>query len=231
MNLSDDTSRDSSVRIGDEDNDILAGHHEVNLSVSSNEQIGQNEHGENNQDFLAENQRLLEENNALRQRIAELDGGGGRESDFKPQPQLSEEWKRIRTGGIVTEIDRLAGDHHTSAVTISANIMKRKARVLNLTDINTVAKRIEEGLPVDSHKMPILVATWLCVRSKRTGLGQKAYRKIKTVFRRYNLCRLPSHYTVTTFWRKTILIPIQLSAEGSSQVFPSDNRPQYILYI
>ena len=42
MNLSDDTSRDSSVRVGrdDEENILFAGHNDVDLSVSSNEEFG-----------------------------------------------------------------------------------------------------------------------------------------------------------------------------------------------
>ena len=70
MNLSDDTSRDSSVRVGrdDDENILFAGHNDVDLSVSSNEEFGQNQDGGNNQDLLAENQRLLQENNALRER-------------------------------------------------------------------------------------------------------------------------------------------------------------------
>ena len=80
----------------------------------------------------------------------ELEGGGSdRENDMKPWSQLSGEWKRVRTSGIVTQIDRLAGHHHTSAVTIAANIMKRKARVLKLTDIHTLPKKIERGIPLD----------------------------------------------------------------------------------
>ena len=67
-----------------------------------------------------------------------------------------------------------------------------------------------------------------CARSKRTVLGQRAYRKIKTVFTRFNLCKLPSHYNLTTFWRQTLLTPIQLSMEGTSEVNPYDNRSQYI---
>ena len=59
MNLSDETSRDSSVRVGQdyEENILFAGHNDVDLSVSSNEEFGQNQDGGNNQDLLAENQR------------------------------------------------------------------------------------------------------------------------------------------------------------------------------
>ena len=70
MNLSDDTSNDSSVRVG-RDNDIFAGQQDLNLSVSSNDQIGQHPHGEVDQDLVGENQRLREENYALKQRISE----------------------------------------------------------------------------------------------------------------------------------------------------------------
>ena len=42
----------------------------------------------------------------------ELEGGGSdRENDMKPWSQLSGEWKRVRTSGIVTQIDSLARDH------------------------------------------------------------------------------------------------------------------------
>ena len=197
MNLSDETSRDSSVMIGQEyeENILFAGHNDVDLSVSSNGEFGQNQDRGNNQDLLAENQRLLQENNALRERIAQLEGeggGGGGEAEggrgCKPWSQLGEEWKRIRTGSVVTEIDRLAGVHHTSGVTITASILKRRARVLKLQDIYTVAKRIEEGLPIDSHQMPILVATWLCVRTTRHFLWRKKkLMKMLTACQRYEL--------------------------------------------
>ena len=65
MNLSDDTSNDSSVRVG-RDNDIFAGQQDLNLSVSSNDQIGQHPHEEVDQDLVGENQRLREENYALK---------------------------------------------------------------------------------------------------------------------------------------------------------------------
>ena len=231
MNLSDDTSNDSSVRVG-QDNDIFAGQQDLNLSVSSNDQIGQHPHGEVDQDLVGENQRLREENYALKQRISELEeGGADREQDMKPWSELGRQWKWACTSGIVTQMDRLAGRHHTSAVTIAANIMKRKAHLLKLTEIHTIAKKIEEGIPLDSNDMPLLVATWLCARSKRTVLGQRAYRKIKTVFTRFNLCKLPSHYNLTTFWRQTLLTPIQLSMEGTSEVNLYDNRSQYIFMV
>ena len=144
MNLSDHTSNNSSVRVG-RDNDMFAGHQELNLSVSSNDQIGKHPHEELDHDLMGENQRLREENNAPKQRISEIEGGGSdRENDMKPWSQLSGEWKRVRTSGIVTQIDRLARHHHTSAVTIAANIMKRKARVLKLTDIHTLPKKLRE---------------------------------------------------------------------------------------
>ena len=144
MNLSDHTSNDSSVRVG-RDNDMFAGHQELNLSVSSNDQIGKHPHEELDHDLMGENQRLREEDNAPKQRISELEGGASdRENDMKPWSQLSGEWKRVRTSGIVTQIDRLAGHHQTSAVTIAANIMKRKARVLKLTDIHTLPKKLRE---------------------------------------------------------------------------------------
>ena len=87
----------------------FSGHNDVDLSVSSNGEFGQNQDRGNNQDLLAENQRLLQENNALRERIAQLEGEGGgrgREAEggrgCKPWSQLGEEWKRIRTGSVVT---------------------------------------------------------------------------------------------------------------------------------
>ena len=45
MNLSDETSRDSSVMIGQEyeENILYAGHNDVDLSVSSNGEFGQNQ--------------------------------------------------------------------------------------------------------------------------------------------------------------------------------------------
>ena len=162
MNLSDHTSNDSSVRVG-RDNDMFAGHQELDLSVSSNDQIGKHPHEELYHDLMGENQRLREENNAPKQRISELEGGGSdRENDMKPWSQLSGEWKRVRTSGIVTQIDRLAGHHHTSAVTIAANIMKRKARVLKLTDIHTIAKKIERGIPLDRDAKSGRSSRYMC---------------------------------------------------------------------
>ena len=68
MNLSDHTSNDSSVRVG-RDNDMFAGHQELNLSVSSNDQIGKHPREELDHDLVGENQRLREENKARKQRI------------------------------------------------------------------------------------------------------------------------------------------------------------------
>ena len=81
---------------------------------------------------------------------------------MKPWSQLSGEWKRVRTSGIVTQIDRLARHHHTSAVTIAANIMKRKAGVLKLTDIHTIAKKIERGVPLDRDAKSGRSSRYMC---------------------------------------------------------------------
>ena len=48
---------------------MFAGHQELNLSVSSNDQIGKHPHEELDHDLMGENQRLREENKARKQRI------------------------------------------------------------------------------------------------------------------------------------------------------------------
>ena len=127
-------------------------------------------------------------------------GGGGAAAaaaaHSKPWSQCSGEWKRRKTEGIASEIDKVAENHQTTAITVAAHMLRRKARVASETDIWLIAQKIENGLPIDTNTMSLLVASWLCVRSNRTGLGQRVYTKIKTVFERLNLCRLPAHKTI-----------------------------------
>ena len=217
MNLSD-TSIDSSVQSGildDGENDI-ANNLEVNLSVTSSLQSDRIQGARSVGDLVAENNRLVQENDALKQRIAELQaggaggvggaagggaGGGGAvpaaaAAHSKPWSQCSGEWKRRKTEGIASEIDKVAENHQTTAITVAAHMLRRKARVASETDIWLIAQKIENGLSIDTNTMSLLVASWLCVRSNRTGLGQRVYTKIKTVFERLNLCRLPAHKTI-----------------------------------
>ena len=102
----------------------------------------------------------------------------------KPWPELSRQWKWLNTKAISSEVDRVALKHQTTPVTVTEHMLKRKAKMLSRTDIWRIAKRIEDGLPIDTNNVPFLVASWLCVRSNRTGLGQRVYTKIKTAFRR-----------------------------------------------
>ena len=129
MNLSD-TSIDSSVQSGildDGENDI-ANNLEVNLSVTSSLQSDRIQGARSVGDLVAENNRLVQENDALKQRIAELQaaeaggaggaagggagGGGAGEvpaaavAHSHPWSQCSREWKRRRTEGITSEIDK-----------------------------------------------------------------------------------------------------------------------------
>ena len=135
--------------------------------------------------MVAENKRLVQENDALKQRVAELQaaeaggaggaaGGGGRgagevpaaaAAHSKPWSQCSREWKRRKTEGIASEIDRVAENHQTTAITVAAHMLRRKARVASETDIWIMAQKIEKGLSIDTNTMPLLVASWLCVRS------------------------------------------------------------------
>ena len=117
MNLSD-TSIDSSVQSGildDGENDI-ANNLEVNLSVTSSLQSDRIQGARSVGDLVAENNRLVQENDALKQRIAELQaggaGGGGAvpaaaAAHLKPWSQCSGEWKRRKTEGIASEIDKV----------------------------------------------------------------------------------------------------------------------------
>ena len=209
MNLSD-TSIDSSVQSGildDGENDI-ANNLEVNLSVTSSLQSDRIQGARSVGDLVAENNRLVQENDALKQRIAELQaggaGGGGAvpaaaAAHLKPWSQCSGEWKRRKTEGIASEIDKVAENHQTTAITVAAHMLRRKTRVASETDIWLIAQKIENGLSIDTNTMSLLVASWLCVKSNRTGLGQRVYTKIKTVFERLNLCRLPAHKTLFSF--------------------------------
>ena len=189
MNLSD-TSIDSSVQSGildDGENDI-ANNLQVNLSVTSSLQSDLIQDARSVGDLVAENKRLVQENDALKQRVAELQaadaggaggaggaaggggggagaGGGGAgevpaaaAAHSKPWSQCSREWKRRKTEGIASEIDRVAENHQTTAITVAAHMLRRKARVASETDIWIMAQ-----------KMPLLVASWLCVRSNRTA--------------------------------------------------------------
>ena len=232
MNLSD-TSRESSVsssRLGEVENEIE--HQPLNLSVTSSIQSSTNADGLNVQDLVAENQRLTQENDDLKRRIADLEAAGGGEggggvpdannAHSKPWPELSKQWKRLKTKAISSELDSVALKHQTTPVTVAANMLKRKAKMVSRTDIWRIAKRIEDGLPIDSNNVPFLVASWLCVRSNRTGLGQRVYTKIKTVFRRNDLCNLPPHKELFSFWKNTMLTPIEASTEGTSEVFSSN---------
>ena len=212
MNLSD-TSIDSSVQSGildDGENDI-ANNLQVNLSVTSSLQSDRIQGARSVGDLVAENNRLVQENDALKQRIAELQAGGAAgggavpaaaAAHSKPWSQCSGEWKRRKTEGIASEIDKVAENHQTTALTVAAHMLRRKARVASETDIWLIAQKIENGLPIDTNTVSLLVASWLCVRSNRTGLGQRVYTKIKTVFERLNLCRLPAHKTLFSFWKK-----------------------------
>ena len=244
MNLSD-TSIDSSVQSGildDGENDI-ANNLQVNLSVTSSLQSDLIQDARSVGDLVAENKRLVQENDALKQRVAELQaaggaggaagGGGGGAGEVpaaaaahsKPWSQCSREWKRRKTEGIASEIDRVAENHQTTAITVAAHMLRRKARVASETDIWIMAQKIEKGLSIDTNTMPLLVASWLCVRSNRTGIGRRVYTKIKTVFERMNLCRLPAHKTLFSFWKDTILSPIEASREGTSEVISCNDKP------
>ena len=256
MNLSD-TSIDSSVQSGildDGENDI-ANNLQVNLSVTSSLQSDLIQDARSVGDLVAENKRLVQENDALKQRVAELQaaeaggaggaggaaggggggagaGGGGAgevpaaaAAHSKPWSQCSREWKRRKTEGIASEIDRVAENHQTTAITVAAHMLRRKARVASETDIWIMAQKIEKGLSIDTNTMPLLVASWLCVRSNRTGIGRRVYTKIKTVFERMNLCRLPAHKTLFSFWKDTILSPIEASREGTSEVISCNDKP------
>ena len=127
MNLSD-TSIDSSVQSGildDGENDI-ANNLEVNLSVTSSLQSDRIQGARSVGDLVAENNRLVQENDALKQRIAELQAGGAggaggaagggagggavpaaAAAHSKPWSQCSGEWKRRKTEGIASEIDKV----------------------------------------------------------------------------------------------------------------------------
>ena len=257
MNLSD-TSIDSSDHSGILDNgeSDIAANLQVNLSVTSSIQSDRIQDAKSVQDLVAENNRLVQENDALKQRVAELeaaeavgagggagggeagraagggaDGGGADEgpaaaaAHSKPWSQCTWQWKRRRTKGIASEIDRVAESHQTTAITVAAHMLRRKARVAAETDIWIIAQKIEKGLSIDTQTMSLLVASWLSVRSNRTGLGQRVYTKIKTVFERMNLCRLPSHKTLFGFWKNTIITPIEASREGTSEVMSCDDKP------
>ena len=83
MNLSD-TSIDSSVQSGILDNgeSDIAANLQVNLSVTSSIQSDRIQDAKSVQDLVAENNRLVQENDALKQRVAELEaaeavGAGG----------------------------------------------------------------------------------------------------------------------------------------------------------
>ena len=148
MNLSD-TSIDSSVQSGildDGENDI-ANNLQVNLSVTSSLQSDRIQGARSVGDLVAENTRLVQENDALKQRIAELQAGGagGRAggggavpaaaaAHSKPWSQCSGEWKRRKTEGIASEIDKVAENHQTTAITVAAHLLRRKARVASETD-------------------------------------------------------------------------------------------------
>ena len=164
MNLSD-TSIDSSVQSGildDGENDI-ANNLQVNLSVTSSLQSDRIQGARSVGDLVAENNRLVQENDALKQRIAELQaggaagaggaggaagegaGGGGAvpaaaAAHSKPWSQCSGEWKRRKTEGIASEIDKVAENHQTTAITVAAHMLRRKARVTSETDIWLIAQ-------------------------------------------------------------------------------------------
>ena len=185
MNLSD-TSIDSSVQSGildDGENDI-ANNLEVNLSVTSSLQSDRIQGARSVGDLVAENNRLVQENDALKQRIAELQAGGaggaggaagaagggagGRgavpaaaAAHSKPWSQCSGEWKRRKTEGIASEIDKVAENHQTTAITVAAHMLRRKARVASETDIWLMAQKIENGLSIDTNTMSLFVASWL----------------------------------------------------------------------
>ena len=144
MNLSD-TSIDSSVQSGildDGENDI-ANNLQVNLSVTWSLQSDRIQGARSVGDLVAENNRLVQENDALKQRIAELQaggaggaagggaGGGGAgevpaaaAAHSKPWSQCSGEWKRRKTEGIPSEIDKVAENHQTTAITVFATMGK-----------------------------------------------------------------------------------------------------------
>ena len=145
MNLSD-TSIDSSVQSGilDDGENDKANNLEVNLSVTSSLQSDRIQGARSVGDLVAENNRLVQENDALKQRIAELQaggaGGGGAvpaaaAAHSKPWSQCSGEWKRRKTEGIASEIDKVAEYHQTTAITVAAHMLRRKARVASETDI------------------------------------------------------------------------------------------------
>ena len=151
MNLSD-TSIASSVQSGildDGENDI-ANNLEVNLSVTSSLQSDRIQGARSVGDLVAENNRLVQENDALKQRIAELQAGraggaGGAvpaaaAAHSKPWSQCSGEWKRRKTEGIASEIDKVAENHQTTAITVAAHMLRRKARVTSKTDIWLIAQ-------------------------------------------------------------------------------------------
>ena len=170
----------------------------VNLSVTSSLQSDRIQDARSFGDLVAENNRLVQENDALKQRIAELQaaeaggaggaagggaGGGGAGEvpaaavdHSHPWSQCSREWKRRRTEGIASEIDKVAENHQTTAITVAAHMLRRKARVTSKTDIWLIAQFFLLFLshfvtlgnhdmgenPTWSQRYPKLTLCWSC---------------------------------------------------------------------
>ena len=97
MNLSD-TSIDSSVQSGILDNgeSDIAANLQVNLIVTSSKQSDGIQDAKSVQDLVAENNRLVQENDAQKQRVAELEaaeavGAGGEVQEEEKQEEQQEE--------------------------------------------------------------------------------------------------------------------------------------------
>ena len=82
-----------------------------------------------------------------------------------------------------------------------------------------MAKKNEGGGTLsDMETVRYLLASWVLVRGKGGGFGKMVYRSFKTVFHLYNICTFPSYEEVSKYWKTSVLPPIHLSVEGTSEV-------------